>query len=72
MIKVTGNSYKAKKVLKDAGFKWDAENKRWVGTPEDVVEFARITHPTYSRANQNMVTEWRNGSYQLVVAFVEE
>ena len=71
--KVTGNSYKAKQVLKDAGFKWIAEKKSWVGSEEAVAEFKRITHPTYSRANQNAVTEWvpAAGQYQLVVKFEE-
>ena len=71
--KVTGNSYKAKQVLKDAGFKWDTKGKAWIGTEKEVAEFERITHPTYSRANQNATTEWNQaaGQYQLVVKFEE-
>jgi len=31
MYKVTGNTFNVKDFLKDAGFKWDAAQKLWIG-----------------------------------------
>lgn len=50
--KVTGDTYKAKQILKDAGFTWNAENKEWTGNQEAKDELTRITTASYSRANQ--------------------
>jgi len=56
---VEGNTYKAKRVLNDAGFKWDAENKEWVGNQEAKDELERITKASYSRANQKAISDIR-------------
>lgn len=34
IVKVTGNIYAVKGILKQFGFKWDAEGKAWIGTVE--------------------------------------
>jgi hypothetical protein len=55
MIKVTGNTYQAKSILKDCGFTYDAENKCWNGNDEALVELKRVSTASYSRANQKLV-----------------
>jgi hypothetical protein len=52
MIKVTGNTYQAKDVLKKAGFEYVPQFKAWFGNEEANNELKRITTATYSRANQ--------------------
>ena len=54
MIKVTGNTYPAKDVLKKAGFEFVPQYKAWFGTEEANNELKRITTPSYSRANQKV------------------
>lgn len=56
MIKVTGNTYAAKNILKDAGFKFDSANKSWNGDELAKVELDRISTASYSRANQKLVS----------------
>lgn len=56
MIKAVGNTYKAKTVLKDAGFKWDSNSGTWIGNVDARMEFGRITTASYSRANQKLAT----------------
>lgn len=53
MIKVTGNTYPAKTMLKDSGFGWHNEQKAWFGDDSALTELKRISRPTYSRANSN-------------------
>jgi|LSQX01.3.fsa_nt_gb hypothetical protein len=55
MIKVTGNTYQAKEILKQAGFKWDQQQKAFLGDNIAKTELDRISTPTYSRKNQNLV-----------------
>lgn len=54
MIKAVGSTYKAKNLLKDAGFSWDTDLQAWVGDVDARMEFGRITTATYSRANQKL------------------
>lgn len=51
MFTITGNTYNAKRVIKDAGFEWTGA--AWVGNAEAAEELRRISRPTYSRANAN-------------------
>jgi hypothetical protein len=53
--KVTGKTYPARNVLKDAGFEFDGKSKAWHGGEAELKELQRITTATYSRANQNAV-----------------
>lgn len=46
-----GNTFKAKDVLKSAGFKWDPDSKAWTGGPEEMKELDRISSGSYSRSN---------------------
>lgn len=57
MIKVTGNTYPAKELLKQAGFKWDQQQKAFFGNNIAKEELKRISTPTYSKKNQNLVLE---------------
>jgi hypothetical protein len=50
-LMVTGNTYRAKQVLKDAGFSFDADSKAWYGDDTAKAELDRITRASYSRAN---------------------
>ncbi len=50
-IKVTGNTYQAKTILRDAGFSYDPTHKEWYGAEDNLAELRRISTPTYSRAN---------------------
>ena len=50
-IMVTGKTYQAKQVLKDAGFEFDTESKAWYGDDTAKTELDRITRASYSRAN---------------------
>jgi hypothetical protein len=52
-IMVTGNTYRAKQVLRDAGFWFDPESKAWYGDDTAKAELDRITRASYSRANLN-------------------
>ena len=45
----TGNTYKARNILRECGFIWDRARKVWTGPAESVAEFRRTTTPTYSR-----------------------
>ncbi len=56
MIKVTGNTYPARKILKDSDFEWVPQYKAWFGTEENKKELDRITRPSYSRTNQKAAT----------------
>jgi hypothetical protein len=47
----TGNTYAAKGVLKDAGFKYNGATKEWTGDDAAKEEFDRISSSSYSRAN---------------------
>lgn len=47
MYKVTGNTYNAKDFLKDAGFKWDAKAKCWMGDEEANENFLKGKNGTY-------------------------
>lgn len=49
----TGNTYRAKEVLKKSGFTWDTASKKWSGGEAAKKEFERITTATHSVANRN-------------------
>ena len=51
MFKITGNTYQAKAMLKEAGFEFDGAQKAWYGNEEALKELKRTATPTYSRAN---------------------
>ena len=55
-IKITGNTFAAKTVLRTAGFEFDAVNKCWIGNTEELTELKRITTATYSRSNQKAIS----------------
>jgi hypothetical protein len=54
MIKITGNTYPAQNMLKQAGFSWDKKQKAYFGTKDNLTELNRISTATYSRANQKL------------------
>lgn len=54
MIKVTGNTYPAKNLLKETGFEWVPQFKAWFGNEEAKKELDRICTATYSRKNQKL------------------
>jgi hypothetical protein len=56
MIKITGKTYQAKEVLKQAGFEWVPQFKAFFGTEEAKKELDRITTASYSRANQKAIS----------------
>lgn len=49
---VSGKTYRARIVLREAGFRWDAKNEAWWGDEAARAELDRITTATYSRTNQ--------------------
>ena len=55
LIKVTGNTYPARNILKDSGFTWDKDAKAYYGDENNKAELDRISTASYSRANQKLV-----------------
>ena len=55
LIKVTGNTYPARHILKEAGFAWDKDVKAYFGDESAKAELDRISTASYSRANQKLV-----------------
>jgi hypothetical protein len=56
MYKVIGNTYNVKDFLKDAGFKWDAEFKAWIGNEEAKAELEKGRNSVYyGRKMQNLL-----------------
>ncbi len=54
-IKVTGNTYPAKELLKDAGFAYSTTDKAWYGDDVAKTELDRMSTASYSRKNQNLI-----------------
>ncbi len=54
MIKITGNTYAAKELLKSAGFVY--RDKSWYGSNDDKAELDRVSTASYSRTNQRLVS----------------
>ena len=54
--KVSGRTYPARNVLKDAGFTYESARKEWFGNEESLQELKRITTASYSRANQKAIS----------------
>jgi len=50
---VTGNTFSAKSVLREAGFEWFAADKVWFGVESAKDELVRITSVQYSKSNAN-------------------
>jgi hypothetical protein len=50
-VKVTGNTYPARDVLRTAGFAWSKDGNCWLGDDAAKAELERITTATYSRRN---------------------
>lgn len=57
VIKVTGNTYPARHILKEAGFVWDKDAKAYFGDERAMAELDRISTPTYSLVNRNLVAD---------------
>jgi hypothetical protein len=55
MIKVTGNTYPARNLLRDCGFTWDAKQRVYLGDDSAKTELDRISTAIASRANQKLV-----------------
>lgn len=56
MYKVTGNTFSVKDFLKDAGFKWDAEKKAWIGDEAAKEELQKGRNNIfYGRKVQNLL-----------------
>ena len=55
LVKVTGDTYPARYILREAGFVWNRYEKAYFGDKSAKAELDRISTPTYSRANQKLV-----------------
>ena len=55
MYEISGTTYNAKELLKNAGFVYDKKSKKWHGDQTAMIELQRVSTATYSRANQKLV-----------------
>jgi len=55
MYTITGNTYSIRDIIKDAGFRWEADAKQWIGDESAVERFCKITTLSWSRADHNRV-----------------
>jgi hypothetical protein len=55
MIKVTGNTYPANRLLKECGFGWDSKQKAYFGDTKAKIKLDRVSTASYSRTNQKLV-----------------
>jgi len=46
----TGDTYAIRDILKDAGFRWDADAKQWIGDEAAAERYGEITAPAWGRA----------------------
>src|SRR5690606_12521204 len=55
LVKVTGDTYPARYILREAGFQWNKYEKAYFGDKSAKAELDRISTASYSRANQKLV-----------------
>jgi hypothetical protein len=56
IVRITGNTYPASKLLRTVGFVFDADTKTWIGDGAALDELRRVSTATYSRANLKAVS----------------